>query len=66
MGEGSRWFAVCGQSTFGPYMSQGIAIKIAANEARSFRQRAQPAKISIQDTQGEAQVEYCLCLNFKK
>jgi hypothetical protein len=59
------WIAVCGATRQGPYLSKGIAFRIAEAEAVVLRRQGQAVKISIQDATGEVSAEYCFCDNLK-
>jgi len=60
-----NWFAKCGTVSHGPYMSAGIAVRIATSEALEIRRQGRRSRISVQNTAGEIEVEYCLCSKFK-
>jgi hypothetical protein len=60
-----NWLVECGKVSHGPYMSNGIAVRVAITEALALRRQAQPSKISIQDRTGRISAEYCLCADFK-
>jgi hypothetical protein len=59
------WIAECGNMRQGPYMSKGLAFRIAATEALMLCRQGQRARISIQDENGEVSAEFCLCNHFK-
>ena len=59
------WIADCGKTQQGPYLSKGMAFRIAASEARVLRQNGQDVRISILDELGAVTAEYCLCERFK-
>ena len=61
----SGWIAECGNMRQGPYLSKGIAFRIAATEALVLRRHGQRVRISIQDESGAVSAEYCLCDKFK-
>ena len=60
-----RWYANCGTTRHGPYMSDGIATKVALSEALVFRRKQLPVRVSVQDGTGCVRAEFCLCANFK-
>ncbi len=60
------WIVQCGADSHGPYLSNGMALRVATAEALSLRRQGRRSKISLQNRQGDTQVEYCLCEAFKK
>ena len=60
------WFADCGTTRHGPYMSNGIALRVATGEALALYRKQLPARVSVQDDAGCVCAEYCLCTNFKR
>jgi hypothetical protein len=62
---GSGWIAECGKIRQGPYLSKGMAFRVAASEAQALRRHGQNVKITIQDETGAVCAEYCLCRQFK-
>jgi hypothetical protein len=60
-----NWFAKCGTVNQGPYLSAGIAVRIATSEALEMRRQGRRSRISVQNTAGDVEVEYCLCTRFK-
>ena len=59
------WVADCGNAQQGPYLSKGVAFRIAATEALVLRRHGQRVRISIQDESGAVNAEFCLCGKFK-
>ena len=53
-----RWFADCGTTRHGPYMSAEIATQVAKAEASALRRKNQPVKVSVQDDHGRVCAEY--------
>ena len=49
------WFADCGTTRHGPYMSNGIALRVATGEALALYRKQLPARVSVQDDAG------CVC-----
>ena len=62
---GTGWIAECGTTRLGPYLSKGIAFRVAAAEAKALRQERKRVKLSLQDENGDISSEYCLCGKFK-
>ncbi len=62
---GNGWIAECGMTQRGPYLSKGMAFRVATSEAQALRRRGQDVQIAIQDETGEVSAAYCLCRNFK-
>jgi len=62
---GNGWIAECGKTQQGPYLSKGMAFRVAATEAQSLRRRGKDVQIAIKDETGEVSAAYCLCPNFK-
>ncbi len=62
---GVGWFAECGDTRQGPYLSKGMAFRVAAAEAVVLRRKGHGVRISIQDENGEVSAAYCLCDNFR-
>jgi hypothetical protein len=60
-----NWFAKCGAANHGPYMSAGIAVRVATSAALEIRRQGRNSRISVQNAAGEVNVEYCLCGKFK-
>ena len=60
------WIAECGAVSHGPYMAKGIALHVATSEALALHRLGKPARVSVQDSAGEIEVEYCLCSDFQK
>jgi len=60
------WMAECGNGRQGPYLSKGMAFRVAAAEAQALRRRGSNVRISIRDESGEVSAEYCLCDRFKR
>ena len=48
-----RWFADCGATRHGPYVSTDIATRVAVGEARVLHRRGRSVKVSIQDENGK-------------
>ena len=61
---GNGWIAECGMTQQGPYLSKGMAFRVAASAAQALRRRGERVKISIQDETGAVSAEYCLCRRF--
>jgi hypothetical protein len=61
-----RWFADCGATRHGPYVSTDIATRVAIGEARVLHRRGRSVKVSVQDENGKVCAEYCLCPELKK
>lgn len=61
-----NWIVQCGEDRHGPYLSNGMALRVATAEALSLRRQGRRSKISLRDRSGETTVEYCLCEAFKK
>jgi hypothetical protein len=61
-----NWIAKCGMVDHGPYMSNGMALRVATSEALELRRQGRRSRISVQNSAGEVIVEYCLCADFKK
>jgi len=59
------WIAECENVRQGPYLSKGVAFRIAAAEALALRRHGQRSRISVQDESGAVSAEFCLCDNFK-
>jgi hypothetical protein len=60
------WIVQCGAECHGPYLSNGMALRIATAQALSLRRQGRRSKISVQNRAGDTSVEYCLCDPFKK
>ena len=60
------WFVECGKIRYGPYLSNGIALRVAVSGSQALCREGKPSKISVQDNGGTVRVEYCLCANFDK
>jgi len=60
-----HWLVTCGKTSRGPYMSNGIAVRVAITEALAFHRQGQRSRVSIQDRTGRISAEYCLCADFK-
>jgi hypothetical protein len=60
------WFVECGKIMHGPYLSNGIALRIAVSEAQTLLRQGKQSRISVQDSAGAISAEYCLCANLKK
>jgi len=61
----NAWIAECGRNRQGPYLSKGMALRVAAVEAQALRQRGNNVRIAVQDESGDVSAEYCLCNRFK-
>jgi hypothetical protein len=64
--QADSWIVQCGADSHGPYLSNGMALRVATAEALSLRRQGRRSKISVQNRAGETSVEYCLCDAFKK
>jgi hypothetical protein len=53
-----RWFADCGATRHGPYMSAEIATQVAIAEASVLRRKNWPVKVFVQDDNGRVRAEY--------
>lgn len=53
-----RWFADCGVTRHGPYVSADTATLVALGEARALRRKARAVKVSIQDEAGNVFTEF--------
>jgi len=62
---GSTWFVEHGKTSRGPYMSNGMALRVAVSEALALRSQKKRSKISVQNSADEISAEYCLCADFK-
>ena len=62
---GTGWIAECGKTRQGPYLSKGMAFRVAAAEAQALRRQGQDARIAILDETGTVSAAYCLCARFK-
>jgi len=62
----NAWIAECGTSRQGPYLSKGMALRVAAAEAQARRRRGDNVRIAVQDESGDVCAEYCLCDRFKR
>ena len=47
-------------------MSKSMAVTVATNEALNRRRQGQQAKVAIRSETGDAELEYCLCAEFKR
>jgi hypothetical protein len=61
-----RWFADCGATRHGPYVSADIATRVAIGEARVLHRRGRSVKVSIQDENGKVCAEHSFCADLKK
>ena len=50
----------------GPYLSNGMALRVATAEALALHRQGRRSKICVQNRDGDTQVEYCLCDAFKR
>jgi hypothetical protein len=55
------WIVECEKATHGPYMSNGMALRVATAEALSIRRLGRRSRVSVQNNAGEIIAEYCLC-----
>jgi len=53
-----RWFADCGTTRHGPYMSAEIATQVAIAEASALRRKNRPVNVSVQDDRGRVCAEF--------
>jgi hypothetical protein len=53
-----RWFADCGDTRHGPYVSADTATLVALSEARALRRETRAVKVSIQDESGSVCTEF--------
>jgi hypothetical protein len=60
------WIVQCGADSHGPYLSNGMALRVATTEALALRRQGLRAKISVQNRAGDTCAEYCLCETLKK
>jgi|SRR6185369_4586902 len=60
------WVAECGLERHGPYLSKGMAFRVAAAEARALRQSGSNVRIAIQDENGDVSTAFCLCKRFQR
>jgi hypothetical protein len=60
------WLVEYGKTIHGPYLSNGIALRVAVSEAQALHRQGQRSRISVQDNAGAISAEYCLCADFKK
>jgi len=60
------WFVEFPGKNLGPYMSKSMAVTVATNEALNRRRQGQQAKVAIRSETGDAELEYCLCAEFKR
>ena len=63
---GSTWVAECGTTSHGPYLSNGIALRVAVSEAQALHRQGKRSRISVQNSAGDVSAEYCLCADFKR
>jgi len=60
------WFVECRKTSHGPYLTNGIALRVAVSEAQAIYRQGNNSKISVQDRAGDVTAEYCFCANFKR
>lgn len=53
-----RWFADCGATRHGPYVSADTATQVALSEARALRRNKRAVKVSVQDENGSVCAEH--------
>ena len=61
-----NWIVESGTVRQGPYMSNGMALRVAATEALALHKLGQRSRISVQNSAGEISAEYCLCAILKR
>jgi hypothetical protein len=59
------WFAYCGATRHGPYLSDRAALRIATSEALRLRRHGRSSRITVQNGTGETSAEYCICPKFQ-
>jgi hypothetical protein len=62
---GGNWIVRCGTVDHGPFMSKGIAVRLAFAEALAVCAKGQRSRVSIQDSAGAISAEHCLCADFQ-
>lgn len=62
----NAWIAECGLERHGPYLSKGMAFRVATAEARALRQRGSDVRVAIQDQNGDVSAAFCLCKKFQQ
>ena len=60
-----KWIVQCGTDNRGPFMSKGIALRLAFAEASAVHAKGQRSRVSIQDGAGTISAEHCLCADFQ-
>lgn len=60
-----KWIVRCGEQNQGPYISEGMAQRVATTEALALHRDGKRSRISIEDEAGNIRAEYCLCTDFK-
>jgi hypothetical protein len=58
------WVVEEGAQQSGPYFSNDMAMRIALTQVQNLARAGQPARLSVQNSDGEPQAEICRCRNF--
>lgn len=58
------WIVEQGAQQLGPYLSDDLAMRVALAQVQEIARSGKPARLSVQNSQGEPQVEICRCRDF--
>ena len=62
---GDDWIVQCATVTQGPFVTKGIALRLAFAEALALHAEGQRSRVSVQDGSGLVSAEHCLCTDFQ-
>ena len=63
-GHNEGWLIEGGRRDMGPYHSRVLALQVAVSECLAMRRAGRPARVRVDDRDGEAIVKRCLCASF--
>jgi hypothetical protein len=58
------WMVEQGAQQSGPYFSNDIAMRVAMAQVQNLARAGTPARLSVQNAEGEPQAEVCRCREF--
>ena len=63
-GHNHGWLIEDGRRDMGPYHSRDLALQVAVSECLALRRAGRPARVAVEDSDGESIVNRCLCASF--